>query len=683
MMRSIFGLLISPLFVLFVVWPQAWAQLNDFDRQEFTFENALAGKNPGFESGTVQWTASGGTFVVNSGTQIVPNSKQFATWDSNSAGQTLQTAAVTVPKTGNCEFSIWIAVPSGTATHTITVTDGTNDIVTAQTITNNTNALKHIVNFPCPSSGTVRGKLTSVASNEPSIILDNGRLGIVTNVGTVAQAFYKGSISMSGCTNWFRSNTAFGDFTATSGCTYAVTGDVLAPSTFIPGFRLQNVAPGRYLIIARGSFGKSVSTTNADISFRFSDGTNTFAEQIVIGAATASGLSLATGELTGTIGYTTAQGTLTYQLQAKTSNTASGTQAFVSDDSGANATGQITGLQFEVFYFPSHSQQVVMPDAQGWYAAGNISGANPSLGVGNVSTFTEITSASLTLTPKSGSAPVGIMCSGTNAAATPSTSSTTCSAGSESIGFNVSVPRSGAYEICFHFAHNMSSNSNAAGVTTFQVIRTPTNSQTISEEGGGKTHSGNAGGSTAGTGAVAFMSRTACGNFNLSAGINGFRLMYEQNVGATPPATSDVVADAYASAGQRDIYFLMKPISQQQQAILANSVSTGTVNGERIERARLNCDASSAITSQSGGASGTGWITSISNVSTNQCTLTLAAGNWPSTIQCTAVVVGSSGNAWSVNIGSISTSAIVSVGLLNGSSSLSSYDFDIICMGPR
>lgn len=167
---------------------EGFSALTDFDRQEFTFENALADNNPGFESGTVKWTASGGTFVVNSGTQIVPNSKQFATWDSNASAQTLQTAAVTVPKTGNCEFSIWIAVPSGTATHTITITDGTNDIVTAQTITNNTNALKHIVNFPCPSSGTVRGKLTSVASNEPSISLDNARLGSASNIGTAQLA---------------------------------------------------------------------------------------------------------------------------------------------------------------------------------------------------------------------------------------------------------------------------------------------------------------------------------------------------------------------------------------------------------------------------------------------------------------------------------------------------------------
>jgi len=579
MMRSIFGFIIATFLVLGVFIDRAPAQLNDFDRQEFTFENALAGKNPGFESGTVQWTASGGTFVVNSGTQIVPNSKQFATWDSNSAGQTLQTAAVTVPKTGNCEFSIWIAVPSGTATHTITVTDGTNDLVTAQTITNNTNALKHIVNFPCPSSGTVRGKLTSVASNEPSISLDNGRLGSATNVGSVAQAFHKGSILMTGCTDWTRSNVAFGNFTATAGCSYTVTGDVLSPSTFIPGFRLQNVAPGRYLIIARGYFGKTVTTTNSDISFRFSDGTNTFSEQVAISVSSSSGQSFGVGELTGSIGYTTTQSTLTFQIQGQTSNTASSTAAVISDDGGSFATSEINGLQFDVFYFPSHSQQVVTPEQQGWWAAGNISGANPSLGVGNVSTFTEITSASLTLTPKSGSAPVGIMCSGTNAAATPSTSSTTCSAGSESIGFNVSVPRSGAYEICFHFAHNMTSNSNAAGVTTFQVIRTPTNSQTISEEGGGKTHSGNGGGSTSGASNVAFMSRSACGNFNLSAGINGFRLMYEQSVGPTPPVASDVVADADASAGQRDIYFLMKPISQQQQAILANSVSTFNQNG--------------------------------------------------------------------------------------------------------
>lgn len=676
MMRSIFGFIIATFLVFGVFIDRSPAQLNDFDRQEFTFENALAGKNPGFESGTVQWTASGGTFVVNSGTQIVPNSKQFATWDSNSAGQTLQTAAVTVPKTGNCEFSIWIAVPSGTATHTITVTDGTNDIVTAQTITNNTNALKHIVNFPCPSSGTVRGKLTSVASNEPSISLDNGRLGSATNVGTVAQAFYKGSISMSGCTDWFRSNTAFGDFTATSGCTYAVTGDVLAPSTFIPGFRLQNVAPGRYLIIARGSFGKSVSTTNADISFRFSDGTNTFAEQIVIGAAAASGLSLATGEITGTIGYTTAQGTLTYQLQAKTSNTASGTQAFVSDGGGSNATGQITGLQFEVFYFPSHSQQVVMPDAQGWFAAGYISGANPDLGTSSVSTYTEVTNSSLTLTPDTGSAPIGIVCSSTNAAATPSTGATTCSAGSEGVGFATSIPRAGRYEVCMQFGHSTASTATDAGMATaFEIVNTATNSQTIINRMGPRSTSGHY--NNPATSVSKFTNVTACGQATLSAGSNAFRLFYEQlSLGANAVSANVIHADANASIGDRAIRVTMRPITTENQAILANSVSTGTINGEVIHRAQVNTSGASTCSVQN---SSTGFIASASASST-VCTLTL---NPVFSADPTCIVTRNTSGSAIIGTAAVNSSTSVAVSLWNTSGTIQTGSFNLICMGPR
>lgn len=561
--------------------PNAVAVLNSYDRQEFAFENALADKNPGFESGVTQWTASGGTFVSNSGTQIVPNSKQFATWDSNSASQTLQTAAVTVPKTGNCEFSIWIAVPSGTATHTITVTDGSNDLVTAQTITNNTNALKHIVNFPCPASGTVRGKFTSVASNEPSISLDNARLGSATNVGTVQQAIHKGSISMTGCTDWTRSNGAFGDFAATAGCTYTVTGDVLAPATVIPGFRLQNVAPGRYLILARGYFGKNITTTNADISFRFSDGTNTFSEQITTSAASSSGQAIGIGQISGAITYSTTQPTLTIQVQGQTSSTASSTAAFISDDGGSNATSEINGLQFEVYYFPTSEQSVVMPAAQGWYVDANIAGANPSLGVAAVSSYTEITNASLTMTPRTGSAAVGIMCSSTNAAASPTTSSSTCSAGSESLGANFNLPRSGVYEVCIQFSHFARADQAESLFSTFQLIETPTNAQTLTQEGGSRITSGISGMTVAsGTLQASYIPNTNCSLFNWSAGNKGVRLMYEQRVTGTPN-DSLIVGDADSSGGQQDIRLTVRPATQQQQAIIANSViARDAVNGQ-------------------------------------------------------------------------------------------------------
>lgn len=640
-------------------------------------------ENFGFEATTYNedWTASGGVVAEATGTNIIFGEKS-ATWDASASTQTFSYASLAIGqgyKSNNCEGALFIQTPSGTATHTLQVWDGTKALASVTVYSTTTPKEFSTGAFPCPSSGNWQLRLVANA-DEPLIAVDNAYLGLARNVGTVAQAFYKGSISMTGCTDWFRSNTAFGGFTATSGCTYAVTGDVLAPSTFIPGFRLQNVAPGRYLIVARGSFGKSVSTTNADISFRFSDGTNTFAEQIVIGAATASGLSLATGELTGTIGYTTAQGTLTYQLQAKTSNTASGTQAFVSDDGGANATGQITGLQFEVFYFPTQSQQVVTPDAQGWFAAGYISGANPDLGTSSVSTYTEITDSSLTLTPDTGSAPIGIVCSSTNAAATPSTGATTCSAGSEGVGFATSVPRAGRYEVCMQFGHATASTATDAGMATaFEIVNTATNSQTILNRMGPRSTSGHY--NNPSTSVSKFSNVTACGQATLSAGANAFRLFYEQSsLGANAVSANRIHADADASIGDRAIRVTMRPITTENQAILANSVSTQVTNGLKIESAKLTTTTgpnACAITSQFGT-----WLTGTpSSSGAGQCSFTIATGIFSSAPNCKFNVfsggsaISATGNASSATAASFQIWDALGAGATGG--------VVVECLGPR
>lgn len=174
MMRSIFGIFL----VLLMAVPQVSAQLNSYSRSELAFDNALAGYNPGFESGTVKWTASGGTFAVNSGTQFVPGSKQFASWDSNSASQEVCSALVKVPESGNCSVGLEYRVPSGTATHKIVAKDGSKDLA-IEDVVSSTSAMKHEVEFPCAAAASNQARvcLRSVASDEPAIHLDGGYAG--------------------------------------------------------------------------------------------------------------------------------------------------------------------------------------------------------------------------------------------------------------------------------------------------------------------------------------------------------------------------------------------------------------------------------------------------------------------------------------------------------------------------
>lgn len=144
--------------------------------------------NGDFENRTsydTNWTASAGTFAAAATTNILVGA-QAATWDSSASSQTLVYSAITVPygyQGMNCEVSGIFKVPSGTATHTLSAYDGTNTLVSG-TIVNSTTAARTTFYFPCPTSGTIQWKLTSVASNEPLIAIDEAYLGIARGIAS-------------------------------------------------------------------------------------------------------------------------------------------------------------------------------------------------------------------------------------------------------------------------------------------------------------------------------------------------------------------------------------------------------------------------------------------------------------------------------------------------------------------
>lgn len=111
-------------------------------------------------------------------------------------------------------------------------------------------------------------------------------------------------------------------------------------------------------------------------------------------------------------------------------------------------------------------------------------------------------------------------------------------------------------------------------------------------------------------------------------------------------------------------------LESQNAPILVGSVTSGSSGAERIERAELNCDASSSITSQSGS-----WLSAIGNRSTAACSITVASGVFSSTPTCTFTVKAAAVQATAVNM----TSA--TAGTVYGASA--DYDGYLICMGPR
>lgn len=178
-----------------------------------------------------------------------------------------------------------------------------------------------------------------------------------------------------------------------------------------------------------------------------------------------------------------------------------------------------------------------------WYVDAKIAGTNPDLGTANVlTTPVEIISAGLTMTPKAGSAPVGTMCSTTNAATAPSTSATTCAAGSESMGANFAIPSPGLYEVCMDYTWKTTMGQGAHNQVTFELIETPTNAQTLTLRGGHVVNSLRTEGSTAGSASEYNQMFYQCSIFNWTnkaAGtVVGVRLMYTTGPDATPTSSA-------------------------------------------------------------------------------------------------------------------------------------------------
>lgn len=108
------------------------------------------------------------------------------------------------------------------------------------------------------------------------------------------------------------------------------------------------------------------------------------------------------------------------------------------------------------------------------------------------------------------------------------------------------------------------------------------------------------------------------------------------------------------------------------------AISTGTAT--RVEAARLNCDAGSAITSQNGT-----WISSIGNISAGACAVTLTTGVFSATPWCTAIPSLSGGISLGQELNTDATSATaVSVDCEDDASTACTVaDFTLICVGPK
>lgn len=197
-----------------------------------------------------------------------------------------------------------------------------------------------------------------------------------------------------------------------------------------------------------------------------------------------------------------------------------------------------------------------------WYVDATISGANPDLGTGTVSSWTEITNGSLTLTNNSGpnSINAGIPCaSGT----TNTSTATTCASANESVGITFPLPATGATKACVAFSHRSAPIATAGGNigAMFQIVETSAANSTVVTEGKDRLTDL----TTAGANTAVEWKHTpykVCGVFNFtSKGDKTLRLVYQQSISGVPNGSLILADTTY-----RDIRWTVEPINQSYPA---------------------------------------------------------------------------------------------------------------------
>lgn len=641
--------------------------LTDNERQEMPYKNALAGKNPGFENGKASWTASGGTLAtVTSGGNFQGIGRASGTWDSSGSGQTLTSSAYTIPNglaTSNFLARCRVMTPSGTATHTMGLWDGST---LTQTVSIPSSAVAQYVDIPFISgaaTSTIAIRFTSVNANEPLVSIDDCYLGQNYNIQSVSQSSFIGSAyyaTTTNCSGWSRTNTALGAFSTDSDCPAPTIeynpgpGAIQAVDNDLPQLTINDLPPGYYTVIASIPATKD-GTANSG-TFALYDGTTTSGRASSNNIANGNGNSTVVGSF-----YYTAAGNRTFQIYG-----AAGSGAIQIE----NGSGQ-RQLEFRIFRSPINAEITTRAEAYGWLVDANISGANPSLGTSAQTAYVGIEDSGLTLTnnasPNALSAQ--IPCSSTNAS-----SGTTCSAGNESVGVAFVLPAPGEVKACVEFAHQIVLSTSGVLNATFQIVETSNTAQTVVTEGKARIQSGL---STASTSVV--HPNQVCGYFNFTtAGQKTLRLMYEQAVTATI-TTNTLLADAGASNGQRDIHWTVYPLSQGFPApVYVGAVTSQTTGQERIERATITNSGSPTVGSQSGA-----WISSLTDNGTGDTTINIAAGVFSSAPTCVCNSHGTTLRICTVNTATAPSATAYRVLTTNGSATAVDENFSITCMGPK
>lgn len=118
-----------------------------------------------------------------------------------------------------------------------------------------------------------------------------------------------------------------------------------------------------------------------------------------------------------------------------------------------------------------------------WYVIASEYGCEVDLGTVAIAAFSEMVCTTLSLKPFAGSAPAGIACANTSAAATPTTAVSNCGSATESIGLSFQIPEPGTYQACVSFGNYIGTSGDGIVQNRFDIKETASNNTAIITDG--------------------------------------------------------------------------------------------------------------------------------------------------------------------------------------------------------
>lgn len=650
-------------------------------------------RDAGFEglNKAAAWVASGGTLSTTTTTPGRGNVS--GTWDASATSQTLKSKLVTIPpglQGKNGVVSCTFKAASGVAAYTLTAFDGTNDIITAQTITSSTSAyVRTSVNFIFPLTGSVQLKMTST-QDEVLVNIDDCFLGSAEgfNLANVSQATFVGALTFPGAAScsWTRtSNATFGAYAADSDCVLPVgsniEGNVAAPATKYPSITLKNVNQGvKYRIEATGFFNSS--TVNAACSYRFSDGT-TSSTPLVLTYGTAGsvdGAGILVGDVTFPSGGDKSMDIQTTGLDGNyicnldngwptTSAVRIAAYKFPSTSETIYQAGQFPPVSVQKFTTGSgtYTKPLGVSYIRVKLAGGGGGGSGSISGSGGSGGNTSFTNGVITLQGNAGSgaAPAG------NGGAGGTVSNTVT--GDVSVIVEQTGPDGGGSA---WIVGDAQARGGDGGSTPFAGAG-------LGGGNGSGSGPGKAAQANTGSGGGGGATRVTTNNHGAGGGAGGYveaiirnptNFTYTIGTGGTGgTGAAGTAAAANGGAGGSGVVIVEEYYASLPAPVFIGSVTSNSSGAERIERATIAAGGSTS--SQSGS-----WLSTSTLSATGQYTLTIASGMFSSTPSCTCS--GASSAGISCTISSASTSSILAR-TRNGVNADENDGLNIICMGPR